>query len=247
MKKIFLTFIFCLFAGQIYAAQPFIASKSIMNQMQNDENKDLVNYTTQYLNDLSKRQGAFIKQYGSSMTAINKNLKRVQDDIYQEYNIKDSDGDNGNETITNIEEFNKSTRAVDLNKFLNQKREKKKELIIEYFKNEIEKYKTFISGVDKLKVPVKTKQTFQENLSLLTKSFITDVPKNINQSLANEKIIMDGQNPITLLKLQNPIDISYVSMLDNINNTIDNNLSEALMKSLISTPKIHRDPIKSNK
>lgn len=245
MKRILFTIILILFTGNVYAAQPFIASKAIMTQMKNDENQDLVNYTNQYLIDVSKRQAVFIKNYGSSMMNINKNLKRVQDDIYNQYNIKDSDGDNANESIIDAEEFNKSTRAVDLNKFLNQKREKKKELIIAYFRNEIEKYKIFISGVSKLKIPIKTKELFQNELSNLTKSLINDVPKNINETLANEKVIMAGQNPITLLKLQNPIDISYVSMLDNINNVIDNNLSEALIKSLAATPKIHRDIIKN--
>src|ERR1044071_1374185 len=119
MKKIIFALLLCLSLGNAFAAEPFITSRSIMKEMGNEKNKNLVNYTSQYINSFTKRQSAFIKEYGSNMMTINKSLKRVQDDIYKEKNIKDEDGDSGNETIANIEEFNKSTRAVDLNKFIN--------------------------------------------------------------------------------------------------------------------------------
>lgn len=245
MKKIIFALLLCLCLGHAFAAEPFIVSRSIMKEMASESNKNLVAYTSQYINSFNKRQNAFIKEYGSNMMAINKNLKRVQDDIYKEYNIKDEDGDYGSETIANIEEFNKSTRAVDLNKFINQKREKKKELIIKYFKSEVENYKIFLSNVDKVDVSVKIKQKFKDNLKNLTPVFVNDIPQNINQSLSNEKNIMNGQNPITLLKLQNQIDIGYVSMLDFINNKIDNQLSNSLLKSMVAEPQIKRDPIKT--
>jgi len=44
--------------------------------------------------------------------------------------------------------------------------------------------------------------------------------------------------------MQRLLDLSYVSMLDDMNQSLDMVMTDALLKSLTATPRLHTDPIK---
>jgi len=224
-------------------AIPFDNSLSVMNEMKNDENKELVAYVQKYTNDYAKRQSDFIKTYGKSLTDVNRRFDRLQNDINSNYNIKDEDGDIDQSKIIDKQQFETTRESFDLNKILEEKKKIKSDLIIKYFKKEVESYKTFVSSIDKVQVSLKTKGIFKQNLQQVTKTFTTDIPQNISQSLSNETNMMNVQNPLVVMEMQKILDISYASMFDFMNNALDMNLSNALINSLAATPKIHRDPI----
>jgi hypothetical protein len=241
LKVIGVSVIFLVGAVQ---AAPFETSNDVMNQMTNDDNKPLVIFVKSYADSYSERQAAFIRTYGQNIIAINKNLVQVQDEIVKKYNVKDEDGDDSGDKIVDNKDFNSSREAYDLNKIITEKKKTKNDLIIQYFKKEVQTYKDFITKLDDIDVNPKTKLGFKNNIQPLTKIFVNDIPQNISISIRKEDEMMKDQNPIVTLRMQKLLDISYVSMLDKMNQSLDLAMTNALLKSLAATPKVHKDPIK---
>jgi len=232
-----------LLVGNAYAVA-FDTSSDVMTQMVNDDNKTLVVFVQRYTNAYKERQSNFIRAYGKEIIDINKKLVSVQDEILKKYNIKDEDGDDSGDKIVDNKDFNSSREAYDLNKIIAEKKKTKNDLIIQYFKKEVETYKEFLTKVDDLDIPPKTKLIFKGNIQPLTKIFVNDIPQNISISIRKEDEMMKDQNPIVTLRMQKLLDISYVSMLDRMNQSLDMAMTNALLKSLVATPKIHKDPIR---
>lgn len=225
-------------------AIPFDTSSDVMQQMVNEENKPLVKLVSSYTNAYKERQSLFIKDYGKTIITLNKKLVDVEKSIVTKYNVKDEDGDEGGDRILDNKDFDSSRESFDLNKILAEKKKIKNELIIQYFKKEVQVYKAFINDIDSLQVSPKIKMSFKINSQDLTKKFVNQIPQNISISIRKENDLMKDQNPIVTLRMQRLLDLSYVSMLDDMNQSLDMVMTDALLKSLTATPKLHTDPIK---